>query len=227
MNILEIMYTKSATLLRDVFQYFISGALFLLLVFSADHQKYFQWMEIFKKEGIGIFISSIIIIIVAFIIGQILFSLSKILFFFYRKVWKLLPNNCIEKYNNKTKELSSYLKSIKGEEPANKVLENIPIHLFFEMKVFVNRPDLHARFIERYNVFMFMYRNLSTCLFLVCLLYFSFLLPRTVSSGIMEVILFSLSLVLFRQYTFIETGFLDRVLTSFLITEEKLQKNEK
>jgi hypothetical protein len=85
MNILEIMYTKSATLLRDVFQYFISGALFLLLIFLAAHQKYFQWIEVFKKEGLGIFISSIIIIIIAYIIGQILFSLSKILFFFIEK----------------------------------------------------------------------------------------------------------------------------------------------
>lgn len=74
---------------------------------------------------------------------------------------------------------------------------------------------------------MFMYRTLSTCLFLVSLLYILFLLPKTISSGIVEALLFSLSLVLFRQYTLIEIGFLDRVLTSFVIAEEKLEKNEK
>jgi hypothetical protein len=72
-----------------------------------------------------------------------------------------------------------------------------------------------------------MYRTLSTCLFLVSLLYILFLLPKTISSGIVEALLFSLSLVLFRQYTLIEIGFLDRVLTSFVIAEEKLEKNEK
>lgn len=148
-------------------------------------------------------------------------SLSYVLFALYKTTWRRLPHSTLKNLDDKTTQFKSYLRSIKIDELSNALLEDIPIHLYFEMTVFVNRTDLHARFIERYNVLMFMRQSLSSCLFFVCIVYL-FLLPITIFSIVVEIILFLLSLLLFRQYILTEIGFLDRVFASYLIAKEKM-----
>lgn len=223
MNFFELMYTRAATLLRDVFQYLIPGLLFSGLIVAALQQRGYQWTEVFAREGDAwVIMLFIISCIIAYVIGQILFCLSDVLFPLYTMVWKRLSHGSLKNLDNKVEQLKSYLKSVEIEEPANAVLENIPIHLYFEMVAFVDTPELHARFVERYNVLMFMKRSFSSCFFFVCIAYL-LILPQTIYSVAVEVVLFLLSLLLFWHYNLTEIGFLDRVFVSYSLAKAKMK----
>jgi hypothetical protein len=191
----------------------------------ALQQRGVLWLELLSEDGIwNISVVSVILILVvcvsAYVIGQILYSISRIVFLLYAAVWRRVPKNSLIRYDYKVKQLKNYLRSENIDEPEKAILKDVPVHLYFEMVAFVDRPDLHSRFIERYNVCAFMYRSLSTCLFTAGVLYI-FLLPVTALPIAAEALLFFLSALLYRQYTLIEIGFMDRVFTTYVIAKEK------
>lgn len=220
MNFLELMYTRATTLLRDVFQYLISGLLFSILIVIAVHLRGCQVTQVFKEGGAFWLVALVVSCVTAYVIGQILYSLSTILFPSYETVWRKLPHGTLENLDRKIVQLKNYLKSIEVEESANAVLQDIPIHLYFELTTFVDRPDLHGRFIERYNVLMYMRRSFSACFFFACVGYI-LLLPKTMPFVAVEIVFFLVSLLLFRHYTVTKIGFLDRTFASYLVAKQK------
>lgn len=284
MSSLELMYTKSATFLRDVFQYLIPGVLFLgsvhLFVKLSGCGFLINAEDAFRSDR---FLVSIFIFIIAYATGQALHSFSGALFQLYEcRCFK----KCCDK-GGKIGKLVDYLKSIRGlgdEAKAERVLgylkftsvktaikalkkvkayienpeeKDEPIkeieiideylqpmempdktkdisddmHLFFEMEVFTHKPDLHARFVERYNVLMFFRRTLSSCFFVIFAIYSPpFIVGKCFSecsinnSGIMLFIgLLSLflSFMFFKEYSRTELEFWKRIFTAYLIKPEK------
>ncbi len=220
MNTIESIYTSAATFLRDVFMYLFSGLLFLgltlaILKLKSIDQPLDEIMNLLPDNPemtAGLFI------MFSYMTGQILFSLSFLLFPVYRFIFGR-TFNFIEALRSSEKRAEDYLKALTAESPAGSILEGTPVHLYFEMRVFVDKPDLHRRFIERYNLLMFMKRSFSSCFFfagMVCLL------PEFGPFWAASMLFFLvLSLILYWRSIMTKIGFLDRVLASYFIAEEK------
>ncbi|NOZ25890.1 MAG: hypothetical protein GXO94_07385 [Nitrospirae bacterium] len=223
MNTIESIYTSAATFLRDIFMYLFSGFLFLglsvaiLRLKSIDH----PFREIRGLLPDSPEVTAGLLVIFSYMIGQFLFSLSFILFPIYRAMLGRVFT-FVRTLDSSEKRIKDYLESITGESGAGSILQHTPVHLYFEMKVFVEKPELHRRFVERYNLLMFMKRSFSSCFFyagVLCLVP-----PFTLDSAALMVFLLVLSMILFWRSIMTRIGFLDRVLTSYLIADENKEK---
>lgn len=234
MNFIGTMYTKTTTFLRDIFQYLFCGLLFCGLMLITVQLKGHSWIDFLKKPpnmGDAVLTISFLILCCVFfhIIGQILFSLRCIPFWLYKKCW----DKALEKCKRKTKYLEDYLETIPVDDLAESILREAPRHLYFEMVVFVNRPELHRNFVERYNVLRYMRESLSSCFFFVGIASIvALLLPPFAEFSLFGILIPWLSLLLFisislfRHSILTKKDFLDRVFTSYLVEMKKQSENQ-
>lgn len=227
MNFLELIYVKSSTFLRDVFQYFFSGILFtflLLLGLSVHGSCWSQSLD--RAFGSSLPLRLILGTIFAYVAGHILYITGSMLFDFYRmlgRLWSPYAQSCLDK---KEENLKSRLYSIDIGNEALLTLNKLDHHLCYEMRAFNDAPKLHARFVERYNVLVHMRKSLSSCLFCTSIIYF-LLLPKKAAFITIEVVLLVLSVVLLYSVKLTKGHFLDRVYVSYLIAEEEKAEKER
>jgi hypothetical protein len=229
MNVIESAYTKAITFLRDLFVYLFSGLFFLALMFVLIKMKdYSAPLVLEEMEGIlpkNTALAVGILAMISYIMGQLLFTLSFLLFPAFKKVFKKFPKDPVGNFLVKRQQLHDYLMSIEKKEDDKSLLKAEP-HLYYEMSVFVRRPDLHRRFIERYNLLMFMKRSLSSCLFFAGLTFV--LAPPVINfhAALAGLALIVMSLVFYWGALSTEKGFLNRVFLSYLVSNETQTKQE-
>jgi len=232
-SFLETAYTKTATFLRDVFQYFFCGVLFMVLVILACESKNYRIIEK-TKESLALLPKELVIVwalITAYAIGQLMLALSDLIFKIYKCFHKRMPDNLLKTLDDKKQPLREILRNMREKRrgPGELLDEGLPEHLYFEMVVFVKRRDLHSRFIERYNLLKNMHRILSASV-LVSGLICTFLPEIGRCEGDYEwpskfqvlagVVMLCTSVVFYRQTIKTEIEFLNRVIASYYITTE-------
>jgi len=222
MDLSDILNNKAAIFLRDLFQYELSGILFIGSLLIVIKNEEFNWLSIFHTQDI---LWSVVIIIsflvLAFVVGQILYTLSFLLFPIYKKLAKILfYKKRMEKNISQKKRLVQHMEKLEIDNNDKKIFLSMPEHLYYEMFTYINRNDLHTRFIERYNLFMFMRRTLSSYLFFIGVIYLYFL-PNSIFFIILKALIFILSYLLFGQFIKTNSDFLERVFTSYLISRDK------
>ena len=194
MHWFEIVYIRTATFLRDIFQYFISGLLFsglVLLPFYAKICNVFATIQ--REQSFWCTMIVIVAVIVLYVLGHILHLVSYIIFALYKPIVKIFVKPLLAEIDLKEKGLKDYLASSKFKGFSNDFVARMPIHLYFEMTTFIKRPDLHSRFIERYNLLMFFRRSLSASFFTVSFVYV-LTLPQTKLFVLSELILLLISM---------------------------------
>jgi hypothetical protein len=235
---LEAAYTKTATFLRDIFQYFFCGILFMVLVFLMSELKNYEILTKYEKFSIlfnesSLIIWGLVLFIIAFTLGQLFLTLSNPIFSIYKCVHARIPRSLFEKLKNRKRMLGEGLNHIwpKNVEALSKLHEDLPKHLYYEMVVFIDRRDLHNRFIERYNLLLNMRRVLSSIFFVSAIIYIA--LPKVgtnnpkyyewfdISEMLIGLILFFISILFYRSTIKTEIGFLNRVITSYIISKEQ------
>lgn len=227
MNLFELMYVKSSTFLRDVFQYLFSGILFTFLLLLGLSVHGSRWSQVLDGAfGSSFPLRLIFGTIFAYAAGHILYITGGMLCYFFGSLgrsWRRRAPNSLEK---KKENLKSRLDSIDIGKKALSTLNKLDHHLYYEMRVFKDAPELHARFVERYNVLTHMRKSLSSCFFWTSIIYF-LLLPKKAAFISIEVGLLLLSILLLRYVKLTEGHFLDRVYVSYLIAEkEKAEKGK-
>lgn len=224
---LETAYTKASVFLRDVFQYFFCGVFFIVLLFILVRLKGYKIDEI----HIGILQSTwkgfsliwlLIFLTVCYLLGHILFSLSTFIFTMYKFIFKKLRCRSVKKLDKKKQKLCDILQETQERSKGGikSLYEDLPEHLYFEMMVFIHRRDLHGRFIERYNLITNMRQVLCSCFFVSGLIY-TFLPPIEGYSIVVGAVLFVSSVLFYFQTVKGQTGFLNRVITSYIILREE------
>ncbi len=212
-SFLELMYVKSSIFLRDVFQYLISGALFIVLTLLALRFHKADWSQLLiKSHGQNILMDLLMSIVLAYVLGHFFFGACCFpLDWYYRKSTSI---------QRKKKSLRTRLASIDAGNDALIVLgDDVDCHLYYEISAFRSAPELHTRFVERYNVLMHMRTSLASCFFFAFWAYFGlfgFQVPFICVGGVFLV----LSLFLFWQCVQTYRRFLDRVYMVYLVGEE-------
>lgn len=221
-GIIDLLYTNSVGFLRDVFQYAIPGLLFLSLLSATmlfEHgYRHLVWFHIFALKDIIGWIA-LIIVLFSYICGQIIFSLSDSLFKLYKILYKCFGIN----YSDELKRVSTELKNIAKDKELCKncnsyiwCQDDDEIHLFYEISTFAAAPEIHGKFIERYNILKQFRKSISVVFFLNAIFFAIrlFFIPA--------VVLLVLSVFVHRLYLHTELAFYHRVFWSYFITKGKV-----
>ena len=229
MSFFETVYTKTSTFLRDLFLYAGSGALFLAIactgIVASSGYDLDGWIQRFFEAGSqpGILIA-VLLVIASYVAGHFLYSGSFLFFPILDAVWRRLPRQRRwRSLSLKRQMLRRIREGLDFESQDKEILERGPLHLFFEMSVFRAAPELHEKFVERYNLLMHMRRSVSSCFFYLALLFASIATMVQWTGRTMGVatICLLLALVFYRQQKITTGEFLDRVFTAYLLSARR------
>ncbi len=231
MNALELMYVKSSIFLRDVFHYLVPGVLFvflLLLGLSLDGRCWSQWLNRAFESSfvVGLFLVTIL----AYAAGHILLITADIILDCFRRLRGSNKNRMANNYKQKEDYLKSRFDSLDTDKKRLSIFNDADRHLYYEMRAFSDTPELHARFVERYNVLMHMRKSLSSCFLLTSLFYLLIYITAKEKAGfiiVMAVVLFVLFIILLWRAAITRSHFLNRVYVSYLIAEENKDARKK
>ncbi len=230
MSTLEQIYAKGSMLGRDLFHYGLTAVVFSFCILTAlpfmnitaaakEKLRLGFWDGLVTgvlKGGVweqtGILFC---LILLSFAVGNLLLSIG----FFYRNIWK---------------EMFGGLKHIKGMVAAEKKLSKIvadltpsldqlyskthEFQIFGEILAYQKAPDVHAKFIERYNTLTYLRLGLASAMLTggVTSLGLQLYLNATIAN-VPAVLWIVLSLIFFRQYFVTRTGFLNRVTATYVL----------
>jgi|GEM_PF-3203964 hypothetical protein len=232
-SVLADLYGSASTLLRDIQMYVVPGAVFLVLIayplFFPEDKIKITWLresEIVTKLNVvkdtwNAWAIAALFTLAAYTCGHLLSGIGSCM-----KEAICCKDKDTDKDKEKNPEKETVLKRCLQEiaPNSNKLLsDKYPVHLCPEMKVFADRPDIHAKFIERYNVLRYMRRTLAVAFGLAGIVYLLFAChcstPTSVFCGLG--ILLIVAAIAF-WHSAIKTGksFNDRVFTAFFILEE-------
>lgn len=243
---IDLLYTNSVGFLRDVFQYAIPGMLLIVLLslpaVLKNKTEIIAMILHLKDALIWIFAA---ILVLSYIGGQITYSFSLLLSkdiasldiasiskrmkkteVYRNKLYVFLSDEIYSKVKNKYDEFTSRTSTRYEDSNDKKNGENNDkdIHLYYEISTFVNNPEVHGKFIERYNILKHYKQNMSSVFILssigYMILYNLCLSFLPLCSFIVAEILFTgLSYFLYCDYIRTEEGFLKRVFWSYYITK--------
>lgn len=240
----ELLYSNSISFARDVFQYAIPGLLFLFLLslpvlLEYDH----RYLVLFHKGLKGILgWIAIVVVLLSYICGQIIYSLSHCVFELYKALH--CHANEKEKLRQIRKNLHDILRSESPEletkyskfKHCGSEKKDDEIHLFYEISTFATASEVHGKFIERYNILEHFRKSMSSVflfnaiLFYVShLIYYCFhndpswtaLIVFIVSLVVILSVLISLSLFFHGAYLRTKSAFYHRVFWSYFITKKR------
>lgn len=230
MSVFEILYSRASTLVRDLFQYLFGGVFFVWLlavvvVFRDGLERVERWSRellptLVSPDGVSA-PAVVVAIILLYIAGQLLFSLSSRIFWIYRKIGAVVGRLHAGGPKLRLRQIESdlserFLREVGGDDPLG---GRLPCHLYFEMQVFLRAPELHARFVERYNSLVHMRCTFSSCLFFAGLFGLGYLgLGR--DGLIWGVVCLTLSVLLYLQSLESRVGFLQRVAAGTMVANE-------
>ncbi len=224
MEPLEQLYARSSSFGRDFFYYVVSAFLFffcvaspLLLKITLDFgstRYYGLDLQLGVSEKIILFL---VLLVVSFAIGHLLLCLGVL----YRSFWRKRLSEQAHVRNFTAAEEAIRRLIIKAKQIENAV-EISPyshdFHLMAEMMAFCRNPELHERFIERYNMLAFLRLSIASstltgglvCFFLLGVFSYVYVLPAAL-------FWIFIGCIILRQHFITRTGFLNRVYTAVLI----------
>ena len=215
MQYVEVILSKTINLIRDVYQYCFSGAFFLTLWLFTNQMNHLSLDRITRNAGKIISHESVIIfLILCYFIGQILFALSIPITQVFRRVRKLNVEPLIARKRRELLDFASWL-----YPNAHGSFRPFSSHIHFEMQLFKKEPEIHKKFIERYNNLMNMRQTVATAFFI-----FPFLALFPLSANVWlnkyyYIIWISSWLISYNFFKLSRTntlGFLDRILAGYL-----------
>jgi ElaB/YqjD/DUF883 family membrane-anchored ribosome-binding protein len=218
---LETLYKRGVSLLRDIFQYLIPATYFICLfsVLFWDEIKV-QLPDLLLRYGLWF---GALYIVTCYIVGQLLYILSTLIIQLFERVFKKLFNNSSEEYKEFRNKIEKVLMEINQRVDAKKdPFINLPPHLYFETKVLAKSADLHAFFIERYNNMLFFMRCLVSASFILGIVFLIFSCFNSVRgfgfpNYVSAIIFFVMSLLFYREFLSRRIGFLERTYASYFV----------
>jgi hypothetical protein len=231
MSYFEILYSRASTLARDLFQYLFGGVFFVwLLAVVVVFEDGLETVERWNRALLPTLVSPdgasapavVVAIILLYLAGQLLYSLSSMIFWVYGKIGAVVgrifgggPTPRLQRLERNLSE--RFLREMGGDTPLG---GGLPCHLYFEMLVFLRAPELHARFVERYNSLVHMRRTLSSCMFFAGLCGLAYLGPGPGGLAWSGFCL-GLSVLLYWNYLESRVGFLERVAAGTMVADER------
>jgi len=228
MNTFDLLYAKSSAFGRDIFQYLVPGTMFLLVVaipFICSNQEFTDTLEaFFKGSGWRTAAAVLLAVIVAYALGHVISSIG----FLLRNRWRreMSKTEHVRKLKEAEEKLSELTK--KTEPKAFESLSSeADVSLYCEIVTFKKDPELHAKFIERYNTLVFLRLGLASSFLvggLLDVIHGIIAIFRLDGSSLwillFSIILLWLGLLLFRQQIVTMTSFLNRLSVAYQVVSD-------
>ena len=167
------------------------------------------------STGVALFVA----LVVLFCIGHVFLAVG----FCIRKCWKKVF--CNRKHVSEYKDAVSRIKNLNCGQAW--LVEERDVHLGAEISVFIGKPDLHARFVERYNTLWHLRLGLAASLLCAGVIgpavgfWWGNCHMLNICVG---VVAFLSGVVLMRQHLVTNTSFLNRVTAAYEIVQQEAQK---
>lgn len=225
-DVIGRIYSGASSFGRDVFHYIVTGTLFVVVCSIPFWERcgglwLSSWSEAVESPGLQIVLLFVAVIVMS-CIGHVLLSVG----FCIRKCWNKVL--CRRKHVDDYKRAIQRIKNLKRDQAD--CGDERDAHLDAEVSVFLKEPDLHARFVERYNTLWHLRLGLAASLLasgLICTVvgcvWYRHLLPVSLSVGVVAMVS---GIVLMRQHLVTNTSFLNRVLAAYQIVQQKAEKPE-
>ncbi len=232
MSLYDNLYARPSTLLRDILSYWMVGLLgAVLLIPAALYYEPFARLLLLVLDVLdahGSWLTETALLVVAFVaiyvfghvlqvLGLLLSRLLTRLSVRLAATGRWVPKGCLDCARAEDR-LGQLLMLAAPQGAAAACLNLGERHLFMEMTVFNSTPDVHSRFIERYNTLAFMYAGLGGA-FLVAAA--ARLYPGSPLGGAwgLSVLWVLLGGVCMREHFDARVGFADRVIAGFLLSQ--------
>ncbi len=222
MRLIEVLYTKTTAFLRDVFQYLVPGFLVITLVVVK-----LEWNGCPALQRLAsrvptnsITVHVLICCVVFYLAGHLLLSLNTVLYPLLLRIAERVGSKSAADLAETNERIGRSTSALSKEDHVKSLLTHVATHLYFEMTAFAVRPDLHERFVERYNLLMFMRRQLASAFFVGGIFWLAW--PRwEISQSIVGLLLVGLAGLSFYQAVTAHKGFLERTIVSYIVGNER------
>ena len=235
-SIVESVYGRAVSFGRDVFQYIVTGTMFAIVCSVPWWSKYPPG-AVLESSQIALLLAAAAIPI--FGLGHVLLTIG---FWIRKKIIRPTDTWC-DKLGHQffvlfscchlpLRDYKCAVKCAKQALPGSLVVGNESpenVHLGLEMSVFLEKPELHAVFIERYNTLWHLRLGLAASFLMagvvnLAFVIFSLCLPSKPFPGLVGVVVvvsILLGRLLLRQHLVTHTNFLRRVIVAFNIRKER------
>jgi hypothetical protein len=218
---LRELYDRSSTFGRDFFHYIVAALVltfFLSVGFVLSRVDASPALDVLT--GLNLFWSAVVM--VAFVtllygVGQVLLAVG----FFMDACWKrtLARWDHVRRHAKARGWVDSIAKRLFLNEDTQGA-EDEDCHLVLEMLVMKSAPELHARFVERYNTLVHLRLGIASALMLAGLTNLSWLLiAPSVALVVLSAALLLTGLMMERQVVISQTRFLSRVAAAAVVAE--------
>ena len=220
---IDRIYGGAVSFGRDVFHYIVTGTVFVLVCSVPLWPVLWKLAAANFKPGIGSTgiqgVALFVALAVLFCIGHVFLAVG----FCIRKCWKKVF--CNRKHVSEYKDAVSRIKNLNCGQAW--LVEERDVHLGAEISVFIGKPDLHARFVERYNTLWHLRLGLAASLLCAGVIgpavgfWWGNCHMLNICVG---VVAFLSGVVLMRQHLVTNTSFLNRVTAAYEIVQQEAQK---
>ena len=238
-GVVDSVYERAASFGRDVFHYVVTGTMFAI-VSSVPWWSDIPWGQIRESSQIAVLLVAAAVL---FGLGHVLLAIG---FWIRNKI--IRPDDTwwdrrwssvftwLSRCRVQVEEYECALERTRQALPDTLVVGNESgenVHLGLEMSVLLERPRLHAVFIERYNTLWHLRLGLAASLLVAGVVHLAFAIwslgvticlrdqcfPAVIGVG--GLVSIWLGLVLTRQHLVTNTNYLRRVIVAFNISEQK------
>ena len=233
LNVFDSVYEQAASFGRDVLQYIVTGAVFVV-VSSVPWRADFEWEQIRQSSQITVVLVTATIL---FGLGHVLLAVG---FWIQKKIkqpsdswwdrswnWVLLR---LARCRVEVEEYNRLIECTRQESPKPLLVGDesaVNVHVGMEMTVLLNQPRLHTVFIERFSRLLHLRLGLAAAFLVAGVVNASYLIwPLKVMdlsqamNGVVGVISIMLGLLLMRLHLETNTNFLHRLIVAFRISDQ-------
>ena len=245
-GVVDSVYERAESFGRDVFHYVVTGTMFAI-VSSVPWWSDIPWGQIRESSQIAVLLVAAAVL---FGLGHVLLAIG---FWIRNKIirpddtwWDRLWHSVFTRLSRCRVQVEEYkcakkwaLERTRQALPGTLVVGNESgengenVHLGLEMSVLLERPRLHAVFIERYNTLWHLRLGLAASLLVAGVVHLAFAIwsldvticlrdqcfPAVIGVG--GLVSIWLGLMLTRQHLVTNTNYLRRVIVAFNISEPK------
>lgn len=227
---IEALDSRAGTVMRDIIHYAVPGLFLALLglaplvagraripVSPALSQGFLKLVTYDTPATVA---AVILFTVAAYLMGHVAFTSSFLVLAAYDRCCRSAKiDSLARRVRAAEQKLRQYREDHVRSGPAGVLLEGAPAHLYFEMRAFVELPELHAKFIERYNSLMHFSRTwLSACF--LCGVYYLCVVTGVLGVAVGATLVL-LSALVYRRYLHTREGFLLRVGAAYRIATER------
>ena len=223
---LKEIYERSSTFGRDFFHYVVAGTvlgLACLIGFLLSFRMDTAWLEQFQRGSAVLILTLVLLsVVMLYVLGQLTFAVGVLL----RNCWMRVFGR--SKHVKRFKDAKSDLRNVTtdiltkvGENPLKNDADQEDAHLIAEMFALKHTPELHAKFVERYNTLLHLRLSLASSLVLSGLVNLA-LFWITLSLKLLTLIagLWIFAAVVMYRAVVTNTGFFNRVIVAAFLSKE-------